>query len=112
MIAMELVQKLEILREKVGKPIKVTSGYRCSDYQRLLRGNGLETAAGKSSHEVGDAADIVISGDRTRFLWFVQMLFKAIGDGGSWIHVDLRKDKVRRWAYRATNVQAAPGTTS
>ncbi len=112
MISSELVAKLQILREKAGKPIKVTSAYRCSEYQKHLRGQGLETAVGQSTHERGEAVDIVIAGDRKRFFWFLEMLFKAIGDGGDWVHVDLRKDKVRRWRYRTTSVQADPGTTS
>ncbi len=112
MISSELVSKLQILRDKIGTPIKITSGYRCADYQKLLKSQGLETAAKKSMHEQGKAADMVVPADKTRFMWFVEMLFKSIGDGGNWIHVDLRKDKTRRWGYQSRGGQDARGTTN
>jgi uncharacterized protein YcbK (DUF882 family) len=103
---------LQVLRDAVGSPIKVTSGYRCAVYQRMLKERGYETAAGPSTHEEGRAADIVVTGDKARFKWFLEMLFKAIGDGGDWVHVDLRREKVRRWGYRQNAAQADPGKTS
>src|SRR5690606_32417011 len=59
MISSELVSKLQILRDKIGQPIKVTSGFRCKEYQTHLRESGYETANKRSSHERGEAADIV-----------------------------------------------------
>ena len=48
-----LVEKiLDPLREKFGKPIIVTSGYRCKELNRAVGG------AAKSQHMSGEAADI------------------------------------------------------
>ena len=48
-----LVEKiLDPLREKFGKPIIVTSGYRCKELNKAVRG------AAKSQHMSGEAADI------------------------------------------------------
>jgi len=52
-----LVDKLEELRKSIGdKPIKVTSGYRTEEYNRLVGG------ARKSRHMQGKAADIMVEG--------------------------------------------------
>ena len=52
-----LVDKLEVLRKEVGdRPIKVTSGYRTEEYNRLVGG------ARKSQHMQGKAADIMVKG--------------------------------------------------
>jgi uncharacterized protein YcbK (DUF882 family) len=52
-----LVDKLEQLRKSIGdKPIKVTSGYRTEEYNRLVGG------ARKSQHMQGKAADIMVEG--------------------------------------------------
>ena len=48
-----LVEKiLDPLREKFGKPIIVTSGYRCKELNKVVGG------AAKSQHMSGEAADI------------------------------------------------------
>ena len=57
---MENVQKLadnlQVLRDVVGKPIRVISGYRSPKYNRRIGG------ARKSQHMTAKAADIKISG--------------------------------------------------
>lgn len=111
-VSSELVERLQVIRDAVDAPIIVTSGYRCKEYQELLRKRGYETATGTSTHELGQAADIVIAGTKSRFVWYAEMLFKAIGDGGNWMHVDLRRDKVRRWGYQATEGQEDLGKMS
>ena len=53
-----LVEKiLDPLREKFGKPIIVTSGYRCKELNKAVGG------AAKSQHMSGEAADIRTVGD-------------------------------------------------
>ena len=51
-----LAENLQILREEVGKPIRVISGYRTPAYNRRIKG------APKSQHMLAKAADIKISG--------------------------------------------------
>ena len=52
----ELVEYLQKIRDHFGKPIQVTSGYRCQIHNRNI-GSGTG-----SQHTKGNAADIVVSG--------------------------------------------------
>lgn len=103
-IAIDLVNKLSDVRHELGRPIKVTSGYRCHNYQLDLAARGYETATGTSQHELGRAADITCPGamlhDFAKMLVLCEEQFMAIGEGLSFLHVDLRTDKPgRRWYY-------------
>ena len=51
-----LVQNLQVLRDVVGKPIRVISGYRSKKYNTRIGG------ARRSQHMTAKAADIKISG--------------------------------------------------
>jgi len=51
-----LVKKLQELRDSIGKPITITSGYRCEFHNRNV--GGVEN----SQHLLGKAADLVVSG--------------------------------------------------
>lgn len=53
----ELLGVLDGLREFYGKPIKITSGYRCTELNRLLGGSPT------SAHVIGYAADLQPIGD-------------------------------------------------
>lgn len=52
----ELVERLQKLRDRVGKPVFITSGCRCPSYNAYVGG------ARKSQHKRGTAADIVVKG--------------------------------------------------
>jgi zinc D-Ala-D-Ala carboxypeptidase len=97
-VAVELVKRLEAVRKEYGKPITVTSGFRCNKKQESLRAQGYETAVGTSSHELGQAADITAT-QLTPLYPVVEKHFQAIGQARSFLHVDLRDDKRRRWSY-------------
>ncbi len=99
----ELVSKLQELRERIGKPIAITSGYRCTSYQNELKARGYETAVGVSQHTLGRAADIAVSGLGIPFIISEAILvgFKAIGAGENFLHLDTRDDgKTRYWNYK------------
>lgn len=90
---MELIRKLELLRKRVGKPIKVHSGMRCR-YNNMVQG-------GKpfSQHLVGKAADISWAGWTGQEMEKVASeFFDSIGVGEKFIHVDTRSGR-RRWTY-------------
>jgi zinc D-Ala-D-Ala carboxypeptidase len=103
-ISVELLSRLTKLRRAYGAPVVVTSAYRCKRHQTELRDKGLQTAKGISTHELGDAADIqpftaysaLLMGS---LLMEAEKLFKAVGVAKSFLHVDLRDDKERRWRY-------------
>lgn len=99
-VDMSLLHKLEILREKTGA-ITITSGFRCQKYQDSLKAAGYETAAGVSQHTLGMAADLHVPGLTGLELEKLArgVGFMAVGIGSTWVHVDERSDKIRRWEY-------------
>lgn len=86
----DLVAALERIREKVGKSVKVTSGYRPPAYNRAIGG------VSNSQHLDGLAADIYVDGLSTFELH--QIALQEIGASGGvgyypnhgFVHVDVR----------------------
>lgn len=99
-VEIDLINKLDDLREELGLPITVTSGFRCRKHQVKIRASGISTVVAwkTSSHEEGGAADITCS-DMKKLKKLAPKYFKAIGLAEDFIHVDLRADKTRRWKY-------------
>ena len=56
----KLTENLQILRDIIGKPIIVISGYRSPDYNKKISG------VKRSQHMLAKAADIIIRGMDTR----------------------------------------------
>jgi len=86
-----LVQRLQLLRERVGKPLVVNSGYRCPRHNAALGG------APQSYHLRGMAADIRVAGVSIAQLatWAEDLGFGGIGIYPGFIHVDIRPGKGR-----------------
>lgn len=92
---------LDPLREAWGKPIRVSSGYRCRELNRMVGGS-------KSSHHMrGMAADITSGNkvDNRRLFQLVVDLglpFTQLIDesGFSWVHVSLDPGNVKRQVLR------------
>ncbi len=86
---------LDPLREAYGKPIKVTSGYRCPQLNRAVGGTA------SSQHLKGEAADIT-AGSPSENLYIYNLLKnlpidQAINERkGSWIHVSYSSHRCRR----------------
>ena len=99
--SIELITRLTTLREQVQEPITITSGFRCEKHQAEVEASGVSTVVAKhSQHELGNAADIKPTRMQIdHFLQLSEKLFKAIGIAKTWLHVDLRDDKERRWYY-------------
>jgi len=98
-----LVVYLQLIRYKLGIPVKITSGYRCAAHQEDLRKSNPDATKQRSQHELGKAADISCRGPHLFELYeTAKFIFSTIGDGrhvGRYVHVDLRRDKVRHWEY-------------
>lgn len=83
-----LLQKLDDMREEIGMPIIVTSGYRCPRHNYNVGG------VSNSQHVKGNAADIYCRGltvDRLA-AYCVKHGFDGIGRyyGMQFVHVDVR----------------------
>ena len=91
-----LVAKLEHLRDKIGQPIYVSSGYRCPYHNVEVGG------VPNSQHIYGTAADIYCE-DMTisQLVRFVEEIgFDGIGVYDNFVHVDCRDDGWSANEYR------------
>lgn len=103
----KLVEYLQKIRDHFGKPITVTSGYRCETHNKNIGG------ATRSYHSRGQAADIVVSGVSSREVAKYAESIGILGIGlyetsadGYFTHIDTRTTKSfwygQNEAYRST----------
>jgi len=90
-----IVYCLQPIRDKIGKPMIITSGYRCTKVNKLA--GGVST----SQHCVGQAADFKIKGmNPAQIVKFVQSggieFDQLINEYDKWVHVSYVKGKNRR----------------
>lgn len=102
-ISKELIQRLENIRIDVNQPLVVTSAFRCQKHQEDIRNSGVSTVVAKkqSQHELGNAVDVRPKdrqGIRGPFLLICEHYFTTIGLSDKFLHLDMRKDKIR-WEY-------------
>lgn len=89
---------LQPLRDYLGCPVKVTSGFRCGQLNKKIGG------VSNSQHCVGQAADIIVPQRNLKDVYnyikknlpYDQLLFEYANDGSNWIHVSYRKDNHNR----------------
>lgn len=103
----KLVEYLQKIREHFGKPITITSGYRCQKHNKNIGG------ATGSYHTKGQAADIIVSGVAPAKVAAYAESIGILGIGlyesnsdGYFVHIDTRTTKSfwygQRQAYRST----------
>ena len=93
----ELAKNLQVLRDEVKKPIKITSGYRDPSFNKKIGG------ATQSRHITGQAADLKIEGYTPKQVAaIIEKLIAAgkmkqggLGIYSTWIHYDIRLTKAR-----------------
>lgn len=90
----ELVRKLQKVRDRIGIPITVNSGFRCLFHNREVG------SADTSAHLDGFAVDIKAH-DMFVLLRACIKEFDRIGIGGEYLHVDIdpRKTQFTYWIY-------------
>ena len=90
-----LLNKLVEFRAIIKKPIYITSGYRCAEYNQKV--GGIKS----SYHLLGLAADIQIEGvSALDLLEYAEILnFAGIGlyEKKNFLHLDVRPTKLARW---------------
>jgi len=85
-IDVRILEYLEILREMVARPIYITSGYRCPDYN--LKVGGVKN----SYHLTGKAVDISTEKfNKVKISQYASQIgFRGIGVYSNHIHLDIR----------------------
>jgi hypothetical protein len=94
----ELMEFLDDLRESWGGAIRVTSGYRCEELNKLVGGSKT------SAHLIGFAADLKpYSNQMDKFInhvieWsknkdFDQIIVESDSTGNKWLHIGLYNSK-------------------
>ena len=94
----KLLEMIDEVREIYGKPIRINSGYRTEAHNRKVGG------VDSSSHIKGLAIDVSCTKSDDRFKMLTALIevgFNRIGIAGSFIHVDIDKDKSQNviWTY-------------
>lgn len=93
MVDSELKAVLELTRLKFGKPVIITSGYRCPVHNSNVGG------APNSKHKEGIAADIIVKGEDPKAVFdYLDGIFPdtyGIGLYSGWVHIDVRSHKAR-----------------
>lgn len=93
----ELIERLQILRDLVNRPIHITSGARCFSYNKKIGGSL------KSQHVEGTAVDISVNTGQERLElldYALSLQFTGIGIAKTFLHLDIReKEKATTWLY-------------
>lgn len=96
-VSIRLASALQILRDKVGLPLTINSGFRCVKHNTAVGG------AKNSQHLYGTAADVALPQgySAVQFASAAESLslFDGIGIYDNFIHLDVRGTKAR-WDYR------------
>lgn len=90
-----ITECLQPLRDKLKKPIIITSGYRNAQINKLVGGGA------NSQHQTGQAADIHVNGMRPEVLigFIVNSNIpydQLINEYDSWVHISYAKNKNRK----------------
>lgn len=89
---------LDRIRGLLGRPVRITSGYRCATHNAASGGKP------NSEHIIGAAADIFVADDDERYDLLVTVLalkVKRVGIARGFIHVGVsrRHPAPRAWIY-------------
>ena len=100
-----LISALDKIREQYGKPITVTSGYRCPELNRAVGGAVNPDGTPKSQHCKGEAADLIGENKaETKKIFEIakelgnydQLLFETNKGGSVWVHISYKASGNRK----------------
>jgi uncharacterized protein YcbK (DUF882 family) len=97
---LDFVTKLDRLRDAVGVPLLITSGFRTPEHNKKVGG------VDSSAHELGRAADIAAFSGSHRYAIIsaaMKLGFRRIGVGSTFVHIDddITKPQDVFWTYPA-----------
>lgn len=87
-----LAERLQLIRDALGVPITISSGYRCPELNRAVGGSK------SSQHQLALAADIHVKGYTAEELFkfiagsnfgFDQLILERVG-GKEWVHISVQ----------------------
>lgn len=85
-----IANRLQLFRDLIRRPIRITSGYRSIAYNAKIGG------APNSYHVLGMAADIVVDGMSPKDVQsYLKHWSGGLGSYDTFTHVDIREEKVR-----------------
>jgi uncharacterized protein YcbK (DUF882 family) len=102
-----LIEKLQKVRNIIGRPIIITSGVRCEFYNASLKNSSMNSSHIPDSYGLGQAVDISCTTSKHRYelIQVAQKFFNRVGiSGGSYggfVHLDVDRSKVQEvmWLY-------------
>ena len=94
-----IVNVLQPIRDKLGKPIIVTSGYRCAHLNNLVAG------VKNSQHLIGQAADIQVKGiSASKLASFILSsgieFDQCINEYDRWVHISYNNKYNRKQCFK------------
>lgn len=94
------LEKLDLMREEYGRPIRISSGYRCAHYNSKVSSTGID-----GPHTTGRAVDIPCRGEDAHELLGLAFKHGFTGIGVSqkgskrFIHLDNLNHNLRPWLW-------------
>ena len=102
-----LIEKLQKVRNIIGKPIIITSGVRCEKHNSSLKNSSMNSSHVPDACGIGKAVDIACPNSEYRYelIQVAQKYFKRIGIAGegkgNFVHFDVDRKNVQEvmWVY-------------
>ena len=90
---------LQPIRERIQKPMIITSGYRCKEVNRLVGGKDT------SQHLKGQAVDFVIQGMKpSEIIHIIRNMYieydQLINEYDKWVHISFNKGNNRQQSFK------------
>ena len=106
-ISSVLIEKLQKVRNIIGRPIIITSGVRCEKHNSSLKNSSMNSSHVPDACGIGKAVDIACPNSEYRYelIQVAQKYFNRIGISGGqyggFVHLDVDKEKVQEvmWVY-------------
>ena len=99
-ISSVLIEKLQKVRNIIGRPIIITSGVRCKFYNASIK-TSMNSSHIPNEHRIGNAVDIACtnSKDKYELVEVAQKFFNRIGISkgsyGGFVHLDVDRSKIQ-----------------